>query len=62
MRSERLKIIRSDFLKSTGLSSEDMPTEDAVFSLEAETVVCPACSTRFKPVLNNCPDCGLQFG
>jgi tRNA(Ile2) C34 agmatinyltransferase TiaS len=56
------KIIRKDYVKTTGLNSEDLPAEEAVFSFEAETVICPACSMRFKPALRRCPDCGLQLG
>ena len=57
-----LHTIRQEFLKTTGLKREDLATDEAIFSLEAETVVCPACSTRFEPVSRRCPDCGLQFG
>jgi rRNA maturation endonuclease Nob1 len=57
-----VEIIRRNYIKSTGLNSEDFPGNDTVFSLEAETVVCPACSMRFKPALRICPDCGLQLG
>ncbi|MGA7279792.1 MAG: hypothetical protein WBW79_17800 [Desulfocapsaceae bacterium] len=55
-------IIKRNYIKSTGLNSEDFPEDEAVFSLEAEMVICPACSMRFSPTTKSCPDCGLQFG
>ncbi|MFC1831394.1 hypothetical protein ACFL0S_05175 [Thermodesulfobacteriota bacterium] len=56
------EVLRTNYIKSTGLNSENFPGDEAVFSLEAETVTCPACSMRFKPTSKSCPDCGLQFG
>jgi len=57
-----VEIIKRNYIKSTGLDSEDLFGDEVVFSLEAETVICPACSIRFKPTSKSCPDCGLQFG
>ena len=57
-----LAILKADFIKTTGLSEDDLSVAEAIFSVEAETVVCPACSTRFKPELRRCPECSLEFG
>jgi len=56
------EIIRKDYFESTGINSTDLPGEETVFDADAETVVCPACSTQFNPASKSCPECGLQFG
>ena len=55
-------VLKKDFIKTTGLSEDDLSVAEAIFSVEAETVVCPACSTQFKPELRRCPECSLEFG
>ncbi len=55
-------ILKKDFIRTTGLSGEDLSVAETIFSFEAETVVCPACSTTFKPAQLSCPECGLQLG
>lgn len=57
-----IDVLKKDFIRTTGLSGEDLAVAETIFSFEAETVVCPACSTRFKPALLSCPECGLQLG
>jgi rRNA maturation endonuclease Nob1 len=55
------EILRRDFLRSTGLDSDALSVAETTLDLEAETAVCPACSTRFTPTQKSCPECGLQF-
>jgi rRNA maturation endonuclease Nob1 len=56
------EILKKNYMKSVGLNSDELLGTEAVFDIEAETVTCPACATRFKPNSRICPDCGLQFG
>ncbi len=55
-------LVEQDYIKKTGLENSDMDTADTVFDPQAELAICPACSTRFKPVSALCPECGLRFG
>ena len=57
-----VEIIKKNYMRSMGLNSDELLGAEAVFDTEAETVICPACSARFKPNSPRCPDCGLQFG
>lgn len=55
------KVLSADFLTSTGVNINDLPAADIVFDIQAEEVVCPACSARFSPTVGACPECGLSF-
>ena len=57
-----MDIIRKDFIDCTGLNDEDLMQAGVLFSTDNDTLVCPACSTRFEPEQQSCPTCGLQFG
>jgi predicted RNA-binding Zn-ribbon protein involved in translation (DUF1610 family) len=58
-----LAVLEQDYLRSTGLTSDDLSTADAVFDENAGSTVCPACGTAFVPQLTStCPECGLRFG
>jgi len=54
-------VIKQDFIDSTGLDNDDFTEAGVLFAPNAETVICPACSTRFKATERTCPDCGLEF-
>ncbi len=55
------KVLAADFLKSTGVSLDDLTGAEHVFDLQAKEVTCPACATRFSPTVGACPGCGLNF-
>jgi len=57
------QILEEEYLRSTGISSHDLSTADAVFDEAAQSTICPACGAAFSPGDDaTCPDCGLNFG
>ncbi|MCK6445822.1 MAG: hypothetical protein L6Q99_05465 [Planctomycetes bacterium] len=44
------------------LSPEAYAASQRAIDLDAESTVCPACSTPFKPGRPRCPGCGLRVG
>nr|WP_073614930.1 hypothetical protein [Desulfopila aestuarii] len=57
------QILEEEYLRSTGISSHDLSTADAVFDENALSTVCPACGSAFTPGDDaTCPECGLSFG
>lgn len=54
-------VLAEDYIRSTGLHDHELSAADAVFDIEADFALCPACGCRFSTTQNSCPDCGLCF-
>lgn len=55
------KYFDTDFLKHVSVDHLNLEQIAAVFDPNAEEVICQACGTKFSPVVNECPDCGLMY-
>jgi predicted Zn-ribbon and HTH transcriptional regulator len=55
-------VLEEEYRQTTGLSDHDTSLADAVYNVEVQEAVCPACGFRFTTSSTSCPDCGLCFG
>jgi hypothetical protein len=44
------------------MSPEAYAASQRAIDLDADSALCPACSTPFQPGRNYCPGCGLRVG
>lgn len=58
---EAQSVLAREYLRSTGLSGQELAAVSAMFDASADSALCPACGCHFSTSQNVCPDCGLCF-